>query len=272
MLTIITLAGLLTSPLYAANGYSPSERRTLQTALEMALQHAELDRFQQLCLEQQPASAVAKAYPANPINIQQHQALLAQKVKISDLTALVLVDSKLTQFVKRNVTNLTDCDNDQAYQALIDSYELTQFSLEIATDLKQAPISADLNKQRLIAKQSADIKQLISRSYTIALVTISDKQLLNAVEQANHLHLNYNSQYIFKVNQGWKNITAPYMGMHIALDEDSFLKTTSEWLIFLDQNKHFIQAIKKQDAALHLRLLTKPDWMFDDKGNLVRLD
>ena len=272
MLTIISLAGLLASPLYSANGYSPSERRTLQTALEMSLQYAELNRFQQSCLEQQPGSEVAKTYPVIPVDIQQHNLLLQQKLKMSELSSIALIDGKMTRFVQRNIPKLTDCENSQSYQSLLDNYELSHFSLEIATELQQAPQSADANNQRLAAAKVTEIQQLIDRSHSIALVTVSDRELLTVIEQANYLHLNYNNRYIFKVEQGWKHITATYMGMHIAVDDDTVASTAEEWLIFLDQNKHFIQAVNKNDAALHLRLLAKPEWKFDNKGNLVRLN
>lgn len=270
MLTIITLAGLLSSPLYSANDYSPSERRTLQSALEMSLQASELQRFQQFCLNSYPESEVAKAFPTPIIAKQHQQELLQQKLKMSDLADITMIDRKMTTYVKSKVNELDDCENSFSFQELLDKHELTVFSLEIATELKQAPITADATSKRLAASKSAEIQKLIERSNAIALVSISDRQLLNVIEQANFLHLNYDSRYIFKVLQGWKNITPTYMGMHVAIDENAISSTAPEWLVFLDHNKHFIEAVKKNDASMHLRLLAKPDWQFDNKGNLIR--
>ncbi|WNO59716.1 hypothetical protein [Rheinheimera sp. MMS21-TC3] len=268
MLTIITLTGLLSNPLYSANGYSPSERRTLQSAVEMSLQDAELNRFQQFCINRYPESAMAKVYPQSPIT--KRQDLLQQKLKMTDLSAITLIDRKMTSYVKNSITELNDCEDYQSYQVLLDKYELTVFSLEIATELKKAPITADASNKQLAASKSAEIKKLIERSNAIALVSISDRQLLNVIEQANFLHIDYDSRYIFKVNQGWKNMTPTYMGMHVAIDDTTISNTASEWLVFLDHNKHFIEAVKKNDASMHLRLLAKPDWQFDNQGNLIR--
>ncbi|MGI5310646.1 hypothetical protein [Rheinheimera sp. WS51] len=271
MLTILSLTGLLASPLYSANGYSPSERRTLQTAVEMSIQYNELERFQQHCISQEPESDIAKIYSTLPVSQAKAYSLIENKLKMSGIESVESVDKKLTKFVKKNVPTLIDCTDSKAYQTLLDSYELTVFSLEISSELAQAPVSTATSRQQSAASETASIKKLIESSHGIALVTVTDRNLLSPVEQANYLHLDYDSRYIFKVHQGWKNITASYMGMHIAVDDASLASTATEWLIFIDQKKHFIKAIKKQDAAAHLRMLVKPEWMFDTKGNLVRL-
>ena len=270
MLTLLPVISTFLSVSLAASGnYSPSERRTLQTALDSSLHYSELNRFNQLC-QLQSDSAVAQQFAAVSLQYDKLTQLLQDKLHTNNQDKLLQYNNQLTASVKQNVPTLTDCNDSKAYQALLDRYELSLFALDISESIDSPLSSQNSATQRKQAASRTNASALIARSYAIALVSVSDRELLSPVQQANYLHLDYQSRYIFKILEGWRNITAAYMGMHIFVDDVTRAKTAGQWLIFLDQNNHFIQAVSKDQANVYLDLLGEAEWRFDAAGNLIR--
>lgn len=243
---------------------SPSEKRTLQTAITGTLTLNELSRFHQLCRDLHQGTAVSSVDFVAPAAEKKFHQLLQQKLHTTDVMAMA--DSKLIYQLQRDVKALSNCDDKKTFQAMLDNFELTSFALEIAPALPRSVKHKTTPAQQI----NDEAARIIARSSTIALVSISDRQKLSAVQQANYLHLDYQSRYIFKVEHGWRNVAPGYLGMHIFVDEKSFNRTPKQWLVFLDQKNHFIKAVAADRAADYMKQLSKPEWQFDQHGNLRR--
>lgn len=243
---------------------SPSEKRTLQTAITGTLTLSELSRFHQLCRDLQLGTAVGSIDFSTLAAEKKFHLLLQQKLHTTDVVGLA--DTKFLQQIKHDIKPLSNCDDKMAFQSMWDKFELTSFALEISPALPRSVKLGATPAQRA----NAEIARVIARSNAIALVSISDRQQLSAVQQANYLHLDYQSRYIFKVEHGWRNVVPGYLGMHIHVDEESISRTPKQWLVFLDQKNHFIKAVAADSAAAYIKQLNKPEWQFDQRGNLHR--
>lgn len=268
MLTVFPLLTILSAVPALTNSFSTSEKRTLQSAISSALHSTEINKYYLQCKEQ-PADGEAAVLMTDKQQ-SRLQALLQEKVHSNDIEKLLQADAKLTYNVKKDITTPANCQDSKAYQALLDSYELALFSLEIALPLSKPIANPSVTRSRQASAQRNELNQLIARSNSIALVSVSDKQLLSPVQQANFLHPDYQGRYIFKVEQGWNNSLPNYIGMHIFVAEAELSKTAKQWLIFLDKNNHFIQAVTLDKADAYLTALQEAHWRFDVHGNLHR--
>jgi hypothetical protein len=268
MLIFLPLLSALVATPVIANTYSASEQRTLQSAISSALHSAEINRHYQLCKE--PATSGDVAVASTDKEQTRMLALLQQKVQSQNITHLLNADTRLTELVKSTIVKPQDCTDRTSLQSLLDNYEVALFALEIAVPL-ETPI-ANSNATALFRASAAQhqVQQLISSSHAIALVNVVDKQQLNQVQQANSLHPDYTSRFIFKVQHGWRSNVSQYLGMHIFVADADVDKTAKQWLVFLDKNGHFIRAISADQAAAHLRALQQPQWRYDVHGNLHR--
>ena len=111
---------------------------------------------------------------------------------------------------------------------------------------------------------------LLERSKAVAMVSIVDRNSLSTLEQSNFLHPDYKGRYMYKVDQGWRNIPSRYMGMQSYLTEQQFAASPKNWLLLLDQHNQFIQVFSEADAKIYLNSLGIPEWHFDIQGNLQR--
>lgn len=269
MLLLLPLLSSLSSlPAVSATTYSTSDNRTLQAAVNSALHSKELRRFHQQCKEQTAGTDEQlnfngdKAYP----RLQQ---LLKDKV-FRDQAAILSLDTKLTRQLAANIVVPKDCADSQRLQTLMDNYEMALFALEIAMPLENNPVNNIATEKRRNQQVQASVKQLIAQSSAIGLATVVEKKQLNAIQQANHLHPDYSSDYIFKVQQGWRGAISPYLGMHINISDKEVAQTAKEWLIFLDRNGHFIKAIAKEQAKPYLSELAGAEWRYDSNGQFYR--
>lgn len=263
MLTLLPLFASLAAIPTAVSGFTTSEKRTLQSAVSSALYSNALQHYYQQCKEQPTDSAIAL-----PITDKQRGKLLQllmQAIHTDDIDSLLQFDAKLTKDSQATLTIPKDCQDEAGLQAMLDNYEVALFSLEIAL-----PLNRGLRKPAPTNKRSNEVEQLIARSSAIAQVSIADKQQLSAVQQANFLHYDYQSRFIFKVEQGWKNPAPAYVGMHKYIEDNQLNATARQWLIFLDKNNHFVKAIELDKASAYLKALQKPQWRFDSRGNLQR--
>ena len=245
-----------------------SERRTLQSAISSALYLEEINRFYQQCRQTDTNLANAISNPDNQrLKLQQ---LLLQKVHSADIQYLLNADPKLTVDLKQNILKLKDCTNALEFQTLQDSYDLALFSLEIAAPLSK-PLSdkSSVNASRVKQAQQ-EILALIESSHAIAWANVTDRQQLSAVQQANYLHPDYQGRYVFKIQHGWRGNTGHYLGMHIFVSDADIDKTAKQWLIFLDKNGRFINALEAKKASDYLKALQNAEWRYDVHGNLHR--
>lgn len=263
MLTILPLLSTLVSLPVTVSGYSTSEKRTLQSAISSALYSNAVNHYYLQCKEQ-PTDTSDTLQLSDPQRSKLLR-LLKQAVRTDDIDLLLKVDARLTQSSQAAIITPKHCEDEKGLQSMLDNYEVALFSLEIALPLDRA-----INQPKPASNRSNEIEQLIARSSAIAQVSISDKQLLSAVQQANFLHLDYQSRFIFKVEQGWKNPAPAYIGMHKYIEEAQLASTAKQWLIFLDQQNHFVKAIELDKASAYLKALQQPQWRFDSMGSLQR--
>lgn len=268
MLIVLPLLTALSAAPALANSYSSSDKRTLQSAISSALHSAEINRFYVQCKE--PFQDGEARITRRDKEQSRMLALLQQKVHTQNIDLLLMVDARLSQTVKSSIVTWNDCADKKAFQTLQDNYEVALFSLDIAIPLERA-----ISTHKAPAKSRSEItktavQQLIARSHAVALVNVIDKQQLNAVQQANHLHPDYNGRYIFKVQHGWRSNVSHYLGMHIFVRDNDIDKTAKQWLVFLDKNGHFIKSIEANKAQPYLAALKDAEWRYDVHGNLHR--
>lgn len=272
MLTVLPLliVALTATPAITASAasFTTSEKRTLHSAVSSALHSAAINHYYQQCKEPSTEGEVKLALTDK--DQARMLTLLQQKVHSQDIDLLLATDARLAQQIKKQLSATTDCNNAKAFQTLLDNYEVALFSLEIAMPLEKPLHSATaVAKSRANARQN-EVNQLIASSHAIALVTVTDKQQLTALQQANYFHPDYQGRYVFKVQHGWRSNIAQYLGMHIFVADTDISKTAKQWLIFLDKNGHFIKAIAAAESTAYLTALSDAEWRYDVHGNLHR--
>lgn len=263
MLILLPLLSTLVAVPVAASGYSTSEKRTLQSAVSSILYSDAINQFYLQCKEQ----PIEGEEPLRLTDKQRSKllALLKQAVHSDETELLLKFDQKMTSNSQSMLVTPGNCQDEKGLQTMLDNYEIALFSLEIAL-----PLSQPVSQPKVIVRGDNQVEQLINRSTAIAQVVVSNKQQLSALQQANFLHLDYQSQFIFKVEQGWKKPAPAYVGMHKYVEDSQLTNTAKQWLIFLDQNNHFIKAIELDKAGAYLKALNKPQWRFDSMGSLQR--
>ncbi|GAB2928697.1 hypothetical protein [Rheinheimera gaetbuli] len=263
MLILFPLLSTLVAIPAAASGYSTSEKRTLQSAVSSVLYSNAINTFYMQCKEQPIEGEDVRSLTDK--HRSRLLSLLKQAVHSDEIEWLLKFDQKLTSTSLKTLITPSNCQDEKGLQAMLDSYEIALFSLEIALPLSQA-----ISQPKAAVSRNNQVEQLINRSTAIAQVVISNKHQLSAVQQANFLHLDYQSRFIFKVEQGWKKPAPAYVGMHKYVEDSQLTTTAKQWLIFLDQNNHFIKAIELDKAGAYLKALQQPHWRFDSMGSLQR--
>tara|TARA_R110002126_G_scaffold202480_1_gene349904 strand:+ start:7043 stop:7834 length:792 start_codon:yes stop_codon:yes gene_type:complete len=257
---------ILSLALSSSAGFSQTELRTLQYAVNSHAYVTVLEKFYQQCVALDPEQYMVK----KPDTTRLHSLLQLQlQLDPEQFINNIVANPKFQQRIPTDIT-LNDCSNYASYQKVLDKYELELFALEIATPIKvskQSPESERKQNQQLKMKNAS---ALLERSKAVAMVSIVDRNSLSTLEQSNFLHPDYKGRYMYKVDQGWRNIPSRYMGMQSYLTEQQFAASPKNWLLLLDQHNQFIQVFSEADAKIYLNLLGKPEWHFDIQGNLQR--
>lgn len=197
--------------------------------------------------------------------------LLTEKLNMryQDFQSAVAKAPAWQAFKSTDLPASIDCKDAAAYQAMLDQYELTRFSLEISEPISKSLLENTASKQA--SQQNTTMLQgYLQRSSSIALATVVDRQKLSTMEQAKYLHLDYLSNSVFQIKSGWRNIIPHYTGMHIQVTDQDAAKYQGDWLIFLDRQKQFIAALPIDEVQAFLPELGKSEWKFDLNGNLQR--
>ncbi|WP_213995228.1 hypothetical protein [Arsukibacterium sp.] len=257
---------LLSLAVSSTAGFSQSELRTLQYAVNSYAYSSALEQFYQNCLQLDPEQYMVKKPDNTRLQILLQQQL---QLEIGQFASSVAANPKFSQRAPADIA-LTDCTDYAAYQKVLDRYELELFALEIATPVKVVNQNAasQRKQQQQLAKKSAT--ELLGRSKAVAMVSIIDRNSLSTLEQSNFLHPDYQGRYIYRVDQGWRNIPSRYMGMQSYLTEQQYATSPKNWLLLLDQHNQFLKVFDETEAKVYLNLLGKPDWQFDNQGNLQR--
>lgn len=263
MLALLTL--LLSTAEPSLDHLTLSERNLLQSAVHTQHTFQIIEHYFEQC------SSLKEYQRLGVPDLQQHRSVIEAKLNISyqDFLFASQHAASWQQLQPRDTLKLAECSNSDLYQQYIDQYEIQRFSLEIATPLTKPLLTNPAAKQNQ-QNQLSVLQGYLQRSSTIAIATVSDRQQLSAIEQANFLHLDYKSRYIFRINQGWRNVPPRYIGMHVQINEQDLAKYQGDWLIFLDQQRQFITARPVKEAATFIKQLGKSDWQIDNSGNLQR--
>lgn len=257
---------LLSLAVSTTAGYSQSEMRTLQYAVNSHAYSTALEQFYLRCTELDPEQYMVK----RPDNTRLHHLFQQQlQLDIEQFTRSVAANPKLLQRAPNDIT-LTDCTDHSGYQRILDRYELELFALEIATPVKVNRQDAESQRKQQQQSLIKNATELLNRSKAVAMVSIIDRNSLSTLEQSNFLHPDYKGRYIYRLEQGWRNIPSRYMGMQSYLTEQQFAASPKSWLLLLDQHNQFIQVFSAAEAKVYLNLLGKPEWHFDNQGNLQR--
>lgn len=247
-------------------GYSQSELRTLQYAVNSHVYSQALEQFYQHCITLDPEQYMIKKPDNSRLN-----SLLKQQLQLEpeQFVSSVAANSKLRQRAPDDIV-LTDCIDHASYQKVLDKYELELFALEIATPVKVNSQTTESQRKQQLKLKVKKATELLERSKAIAMVSIVDRNSLSTLEQSNFLHPDYKGRYIYRVDQGWRNIPARYMGMQSYLTEKQFAASPKTSLLLLDQHNQFLKVFDEAEAKVYLNLLGKPEWHFDNQGNLQR--
>ncbi|MDX1679054.1 hypothetical protein [Arsukibacterium sp.] len=262
MIAPIVLSLALTS----TAGYSKTELRTLQYAVNSHAYSVALEQFYQHCLQLDPGQYMVK----KPDNKRFHS-LLQQQLQLepAQFVSSVAVNPKLLQRTPKDIA-LADCTDHAGYQKVLDRYELELFALEIATPVKVNSQTTESQRKQQHNLKVKNATELLERSKAVAMVSIIDRNTLSTLEQSNFLHPEYKGRYIYRVDQGWRNIPARYMGMQRYLTDQQFAASPKSSLLLLDQHNQFLKVFDAAEAKVYLNLLGKPEWHFDNQGNLQR--
>lgn len=262
MLTLLTL--LLASSQLTLEHLTHSDRSLIQAALAAKQAHHVLTIQYENCQSQRDYRQ------AGLPDVQLLRSAIEAKLQLP-YQAFLFASQQAAEWQRlqpREPLQLGSCTELHLYRENLDQYELHLFALEIAE-----PITNSLtdNRSKDASEQQLQLlRGYLERANSVAIARVFDRTQLNAIEQANFLHPDYQSRYIFRLEQGWRNVMPIYMGMHSQFNEQDITKQASEWLIFLDIQKQFIAARPLSEASILIKELGTADWVFDLNGNLLR--
>jgi hypothetical protein len=197
--------------------------------------------------------------------------LLQQKLKITsaELIKLLQENEHFANLTNAAVVGTPECNDREAILDLTEQFSNNYTALELSDPLEpwQRHFVAQSSSA---AMDPAHLKDLINNSYSMVLVTIQPKSKLTAMQQANFLHIDDKSTYVFEVQQGWKAIAARYQGLHINISPDNYQQQPKRWLLLLDARLHPKTALHGAQLQQALKLLGTPDWTFNMQGDLLR--
>lgn len=247
-------------------GYSQSEMRTLQHAVNSHVYSIALEHFYQNCIRLDPEQFMVKQPDSARL---QHLLRQQLQLDLQQFSNGVANHQQLQQRAPKDIP-LTDCTDSKSYQQVLDQYDLELFSLEIATPLTASKDNGEAKRKQQLQAAKQQASELLARSKAIVQVRIIDRSNLSTLEQANFLHPDYTGRYIYKVEQGWRNVPSKYMGMQNYLTEQQVATAPKSWLLLLDQHNQFIQVFSDTESKMYLDMLGQPEWRFDSQGNLQR--
>lgn len=262
---MLTALALLLSAAPTLEHLSRSERSLLQNAIQSYQSSLVIGSTYTKCHENKDYQLLGKP------EFDMLESLLAEKLNMSyqDFQTSFTNAQAWQPLKSTDLPTSIECKDLATYQAMLDQYELTRFSLEISEPISKSLLENTATKQA--SQQNAMMLQgYLQRSSSIALATVVSRQKLSTMEQAKYLHLDYQSNSVFQIKSGWRNIIPHYTGMHIQVTDQDAAQYQGDWLIFLDRQKQFIAALPIDEVRTFLPELGKSDWEFDLSGNLQR--
>ncbi|MCH8539037.1 MAG: hypothetical protein LAT66_14850 [Alkalimonas sp.] len=261
---------LLASSL-SADDFTTQQRSLLQAAVNAQYLSHQLSEGYTACKQSTSATQWShlhsdlQSYPAADL-IEQALAIPAMTVDQFTRTLALQPNRSAAHWVDIELT----CDDTNQWQQLFSDYRAVYFELELSPQLEHSFADSLELLQQSKGLQQQRAQAVIDESNSIAIASTVQKSQLSAIEQANYLHIEYQSDYIFRVQRGWKNYPPLYLGMHRYMSAAELTNHEQQWLIFLDHQQHFISAVPLTEAHAYLELLGAEHWSFDRHGNLNR--
>lgn len=204
-------------------------------------------------------------------SMQSITMLFQEKINLSpaQLEQLLKQNRRFAAFTALEPLPVPSCDEREALIDFAEHYSNNLTALELSTPLKpwmqyfEAPVKA-------AAMNPVKLKSLIVASHSLVVVEVKPKQLLTPLQQANFLHIDDKSSYLFEVQQGWNAISPRYLGLHIYMNAQNYPQQPKRWLLMLDANFHPKTVLHGAQMQQALQLLGTPGWSFDRQGNLLR--
>lgn len=268
--SVTTLIGMLVTPVFGnSQTLTTSEVRTLKNAVAVLKYLPDLATISATCeaevLQYLPIT-ISDDNPMESITV-----LFQEKLHLSpqQLDQLLQQNPKFKAITALEPQPVPSCEAREALIDFAEQYSNNLTALELSSPLApwlhyfEAPVKA-------AAMDPVKLKSLIGASHSLVVVEVKPKQLLNAMQQANFLHIDDKNSYIFEVQQGWKAISPRYLGLHIFMDAQNYPQQPKRWLLMLDVNFHPKTVLHGAQMQQALALLGSADWSFDRQGDLLR--
>lgn len=248
---------------------SIAQVRTLKNAVAVLNYSPDLTTITSTC-----AAEMLQYLPVT-INTQDPMASIAglfqEKIHLSpeQLTQLLKNNAQFAAFTAMEILPVPTCESREALIDFAEQYSNNLTALELSTPLEpwlhffEAPV-------KVAAMDPAKLKSMIDASHSLVVVEVKPKQVLTPLQQANYLHIDDKSSFVFEVQQGWSAISPRYLGLHIFMDAQNYSQHPKRWFLLLDANFHPKTVLHGAQMQQALQLLGSPDWSFDRQGDLLR--
>ena len=248
---------------------SIAQVRTLKNAVAVLNYSPYLTTITSTC-----AAEVLQYLPVT-INTQDPMASIAglfqEKIHLSpeQLTQLLKNNAQFAAFTAMEILPVPTCESREALIDFAEQYSNNLTALELSAPLEpwlhffEAPV-------KVAAMDPAKLKSMIDASHSLVVVEVKPKQVLTPLQQANYLHIDDKSSFVFEVQQGWSAISPRYLGLHIFMDAQNYSQHPKRWFLMLDANFHPKTVLHGAQMQQALQLLGSPDWSFDRQGDLLR--
>ena len=244
------------------------EIRTLKNAVTVLQYQPQIDLLIRNCpadMLQYLPSVITEA------DTSRVQALFQQKLQITtmQLAKLLKENEKFSSLTRPAVFDTPDCSDREAIVDFAEQFSNNYTALELSDALGSWK-QHFLMPTDTAAVETGHLSDLINSSHSIVLVKIQPKSILTPLQQANFLHIDDKSSYVFEVQQGWKAIGPRYLGLHIHIRPENYAQQPKLWLLLLDSRFHPKTALHGTELQQGLKQLATADWTFNRQGDLVR--
>lgn len=204
-------------------------------------------------------------------SVQSLEPLFLEKIKMTPMQLRQMLDQNqhFAELAQPETVNTPACEEREALVDFAEQYSNNFTALELSEPLSQWQ-HVFATPDKTFAMDPTKLNALLAASHSQVMVEIKPKQLLTPLQQANFLHIDDKSSYIFEVQQGWKTIAPRYLGLHIHLEPQNYLKQPKHWLLLLDANFHAKAALSGAQMKQALQQLGTADWSFNRQGDLLR--
>lgn len=258
MLSVLLLA------LSSLQGFSQAELRTLRFANESLQLSAQVATVQQNC----PALDLATMFGATLPTKDELSQLLQRTLDITmdEYIALQQTHQGLRALSGSALPTPT-CSELEPVQDLLADYQTQLTALELALPMPDWQL-----KLHPTEHQQAPILTVneLSQSHAIVVAKVIERASLTAMQQANYLHIDYQSPYIFQLEHGWRAVVPRFIGMHLNVESRQRATTADRWLLLLNRQFQITKAVPLSTVKTELAVLGRVDWSFNAQGDLQR--